>query len=614
MYRHIYKPGVDKSKTLLPVNRGGTGENTIEAAKLVFNLVPKEELGLEGKTADLDDAGKLYKEKLPESVKNLSSTMTDTVTGVTTLPVGKTTVYEITDYNSFEKYEVSAIMGTVSISGNKITYAAGPKAGDGGFYLNNRKVTVQITGDYPVKPVISYPVEGQVGVLPNMTAVASAFISALGNDTQLSADWFLSKDPKFTSYTKLSLEDMINKVSYPFASLELLTDYYLKCRYRGVMGGVGAWSDPVHFKTTDNFPMKPTITSPTANQLMVSITPTIVSTSMKMIASTDPHLSTDWQIATDVGFTQIVKSSLNDTVNKTSINFTGLTNLTEYYVRCRHGSTNFGKSEWSDPVHFRTISQMLQTSFTVAGTYQFKVPDNVYQLPLSAIGGGSGGGCGDTNPSVSGASAVWIDTSIPVIPGEILTVIVAGGGKYGNWQQGGGGGSGYFPGGSGGYGSESGNGSGGGGATVILRGGSILVVAGGAGGVGGVGGSRAEGRVAATGALNNTTTGGAGESSNGDAGGGGGGGGGYPRGGVGGGSNYRYVYEAPFEGGFGSGVWVLRAIFNIDGCDGSPGQSYSVSAITAQYGGTNRGIGWGSGGGGGATDGGDGSVIFHYYQ
>ena len=32
----------------------------------------------------------------------------------------------------------------------------------------------------------------------------------------------------------------------------------------------------------------------------------------------DTHLSTDWEIATDPGFTNIVKSSYNDTVNKTT--------------------------------------------------------------------------------------------------------------------------------------------------------------------------------------------------------------------------------------------------------------------------------------------------------
>ena len=52
---------------------------------------------------------------------------------------------------------------------------------------------------------------------------------------------------------------------------------------------------------------------------------------------------TDWQIATDTGFTNIVSSSTNDTINKTSYTPpTPLSLNTTYYVRCRSGSVGYG--------------------------------------------------------------------------------------------------------------------------------------------------------------------------------------------------------------------------------------------------------------------------------
>ena len=53
--------------------------------------------------------------------------------------------------------------------------------------------------------------------------------------------------------------------------------------------------------------------------------------------------ATDWQIATDTGFTNIVSSSTNDTINKTSYTPpTPLSLNTTYYVRCSSGSVGYG--------------------------------------------------------------------------------------------------------------------------------------------------------------------------------------------------------------------------------------------------------------------------------
>jgi hypothetical protein len=67
------------------------------------------------------------------------------------------------------------------------------------------------------------------------------------------------------------------------------------------------------------------------------------------------HISTSWQLATDLAFTNIVQESLNDTVNLTNWTVSNLTKNTTYFVRCKNTESLIGiSSPWSNPVSFET--------------------------------------------------------------------------------------------------------------------------------------------------------------------------------------------------------------------------------------------------------------------
>lgn len=70
----------------------------------------------------------------------------------------------------------------------------------------------------------------------------------------------------------------------------------------------------------------------------------------------DTHASTDWQIATDTGFTAIVFESLADATNLEAIDVpSGTFNTsTVYYIRARHNATTLGASPYSATVSFTT--------------------------------------------------------------------------------------------------------------------------------------------------------------------------------------------------------------------------------------------------------------------
>ncbi len=100
---------------------------------------------------------------------------------------------------------------------------------------------------------------------------------------------------------------------------------------------------------------KPTIVTPVSGSLHQPVQPTITSNAPPLVNGESIHISTDWQIATDTGFTNIVSSNTNDAVNKTSYKPSAplLLNIT-YYVRCRYNIQEIGLGPWSDGCSFTT--------------------------------------------------------------------------------------------------------------------------------------------------------------------------------------------------------------------------------------------------------------------
>jgi hypothetical protein len=110
---------------------------------------------------------------------------------------------------------------------------------------------------------------------------------------------------------------------------------------------------------------RPSITSPSNNATDVSQPITVTSDMLSLhcfrpIVS-EVHESSSWQVATDVNFRHIVWESLEDTVNKTSVSLSGLSELTEHWVRVRYHGDHYGDSSWSSPIKFTTADVYAQT-------------------------------------------------------------------------------------------------------------------------------------------------------------------------------------------------------------------------------------------------------------
>ena len=107
----------------------------------------------------------------------------------------------------------------------------------------------------------------------------------------------------------------------------------------------------------------PSVTSPTTGATDLGPDIALTASTFTVSGGSDTHEGTDWQVATDAGFTNVVASTTNSSSAKTSYTATGLAPSTTYYVRLRYKGTTMGYSNWSTTTSFST-----KASYGISGT------------------------------------------------------------------------------------------------------------------------------------------------------------------------------------------------------------------------------------------------------
>lgn len=168
------------------------------------------------------------------------------------------------------------------------------------------------------------------------------------------------------------------------------------------------------------FIRKPSITSPANNATNQSSSSlTFSSSAFQIVGKATPHTYSDWQIASDSGFSTIVKSLTNDTTNKTSWTVTsGLSLNTTYYARVRYKDSTNLVSDWSSTITFGIEGYLpsltngtSDITVATAGSYNWTVPARVGRIKVQIIGSGGG-------ETTSGG---YVDVSFDVTPGQVFT-------------------------------------------------------------------------------------------------------------------------------------------------------------------------------------------------
>lgn len=178
----------------------------------------------------------------------------------------------------------------------------------------------------------------------------------------------------------------------------------------------------------------PSILYPAEAQTSVEVAPTLTGSVFATVpAGQDTHLSSQWQISTDLGFITVVFDSGTSTTNKTSVSVpAGTLSLnTTYYARVKYTGAIIGASAWSSTRTFTTANQSVNTpTVSVTGG-----PTSVGETPTISTSAFSVTSGTDTHVStdwqvvkVSDGSVVWQSlgnttnkTSI-VVPAALLQV------------------------------------------------------------------------------------------------------------------------------------------------------------------------------------------------
>lgn len=111
----------------------------------------------------------------------------------------------------------------------------------------------------------------------------------------------------------------------------------------------------IQFNVSVASPQQPVISSPANGASNLGPGLSVTASAFVAVGGSFTHTSTDWQLATDAAFTNVVQSSIDDTVNKTSWNLaSGLNVSTTYYLRCRYKGSNGNFSAYSATISFST--------------------------------------------------------------------------------------------------------------------------------------------------------------------------------------------------------------------------------------------------------------------
>ena len=182
-----------------------------------------------------------------------------TLSGDTNIYVTQSKTYTITNYNVFSSYVVQVSAGSVSISGDQITFTAPAAAQTVTLTVNMDSVATEfslvVQGASVSAPTITSPAAGATGIGQAPTFTTSAFATIGVSDTFLNADHEVRTGPNGTgtliasSYANTSSE---TSWTMPGNLLVVATQYYYRKLHRGTTLGASGWTE-ISFTTAASF-------------------------------------------------------------------------------------------------------------------------------------------------------------------------------------------------------------------------------------------------------------------------------------------------------------------------------------------------------------------------
>ena len=179
-----------------------------------------------------------------------------TLQGDTAPYVTQTKTYQITNYNSFSSYAVTASAGTASISGDTITFTAPGTPGSVSLTLTVDSqptvfaITVQAAG--VAKPTNTSPADGAVNIGASPSLQSSAFVAFGLTDTHLASRWTVYQGGTQV-HSSGWRTDALTSYSVPAGVMAVSTGYTWTVEHRGNALGNSPASTATGFTTAAGF-------------------------------------------------------------------------------------------------------------------------------------------------------------------------------------------------------------------------------------------------------------------------------------------------------------------------------------------------------------------------
>ncbi len=250
---------IGNSPANVPIGSDAIQDGSITLAKLSVNSVDASKIAagaVDLSTTDVTGVLSVAKGGTGSSTPKFIS-----IQGSLSCYVTQTVTYTITNYNSASTYTVSsAVLGSVGITGDTITFVAGSSAGAGSFVVSDgtfsHTVAVTVNAAGIATPSVTSPSNGATGVLETPVLTSSVFTPIGGTDTHLNSTWEIRTGANGTGTLITGVvNDTTNKTSWnvPSGVLTVSTVYYARVKHTGATLGSSGFSPDVVFTTTANF-------------------------------------------------------------------------------------------------------------------------------------------------------------------------------------------------------------------------------------------------------------------------------------------------------------------------------------------------------------------------
>jgi hypothetical protein len=245
MKRTVYSPlyGAQRDRSL-PISTGGTSAYTAPNALVNLGAAAKAKEDVASGIAILGADLRVKPENVPASVG-----VAATVQGPTTVYTYSSSTHTITNYDIATTYVISATLGTVTRSGDTITYTAGSVAGNDNLVINGKNFPITVAASYIAAPTITSPTDGATDRPASLTVTCSDYSPQGACGTHVSSTWQVATDSEFSNIIAYTNNDSNNKTAFNVTGLVENTTYYVRVFQTSSNGISSAWSSVTTFKT-----------------------------------------------------------------------------------------------------------------------------------------------------------------------------------------------------------------------------------------------------------------------------------------------------------------------------------------------------------------------------